>query len=372
MSIPMADLCAQYRSLQPEIDAAVQSVLEKGRFILGENVSLLEEETAALCGAKYGIGVNSGTDAIIIALAAAGVNPGDEVITTPFTFVATTEAVVIIGARPVYADIDPDTFNLDPAAVEKVITPKTKAILPVHLFGQCARMEELESIAQKYGLKIICDGAQAIGALRNSRKLGDMGDATTLSFFPTKNLGAYGDGGMILTNDDDIARRARSLRFHGQSSSYTYERVGFCSRLDELQAAILRVKLPHLSSWNEKRRRNAAVYSSILDGTAIKIPKVDDGNYHIYHQYTLRSPDRDRLKEILAAEGVSSAVYYPEPLHIQKAYDFLGYKIGDFPKSEQAAREVLSVPVYPELTEEQVSIVASALRKAADMLVRVS
>jgi len=368
----MADLCAQYRSLQSEIDAAVHSVLEKGRFILGENVTLLEQETADLCGAKYGIGVNSGTDAIIIALAAAGIGHGDEVITTPFTFVATSEAIVIVGARPVYADIDPDTFNLDPAAVEKAITPKTKAILPVHLFGQCARIEELESIAQKHGLKIICDGAQAIGAARNGRKLGEMGDAATLSFFPTKNLGAYGDGGMILTNDEDIARRARSLRFHGQSSSYTYERVGFCSRLDELQAAILRVKLPHLIGWNEKRRKNASAYNSVLGGTPIKIPKIDEGNYHIYHQYTLRTPARDRLKEILAGEGVSSAVYYPEPLHIQKAYEFLGYKAGDFPASEQAAREVLSVPVYPELTEEQVSDVAVALKKAADILVSAS
>lgn len=361
----MVDLRAQYRALEPEIQAAVGAVLERCQFILGENVSALEAEVAELCGAKYGIGVASGTDAITVALAALGLGPGDEVVTTPFTFVATTECIVLVGARPVYADIDPVTFNIDPDTVRKAITPRTKAILPVHLYGQCANMDELQTIADQHGLRVICDGAQAIGAMRGGKGIGEMGEMATLSFYPTKNLGAYGDGGMILTKDETLAENARLLRFHGQCAYYTYSRVGYCSRLDEIQAAVLRVKLSRLKRWNEARRRNAAVYTQALQGGPI-IPGLEEpGNYHIYHQYTVRTPDREGTRHTLKEAGVDSAVHYPAPLHLQKAYSFLGYEVGEFPEAERAAGEVLSVPVHPELTEGQVRTVAEALAEAA-------
>jgi len=358
----MADLKAQYRALEPEIQAALRGVLEKGQFVLGENVSALEAEVAELCGAGYGVAVASGTDAITIALAALGVGPGDEVVTTPFTFVATTESVVLVGARPVYADIDPRTFNIDPEAVRRAITPRTKALLPVHLYGQCAQMDDILDAAQEHGLRVICDAAQAIGAQYRGRRIGELGDAVTLSFFPTKNLGAYGDGGMILTNDEAVAEKARSLRFHGMSSSNSYRYVGYCSRLDELQAAVLRVKLARLTDWNDARRRNAAVYTEALKGSAVVPPVEEPGNHHVYHQYTIRCPDRESAQAILKQAGVASAVYYLAPLHVQEAYSFLGYKPGDFPEAEKAAREVLSVPVHPELAPEQVQTVAKTLR----------
>ena len=364
MAIPMADLKTQYRGLEAEIQSALRGVLEKGRFVLGENVSALEAEVAELCGARHGVAVASGTDAITIALAAFGVGAGDEVVTTPFTFVATTESVVLVGARPVYADIEPATFNINPDAIEKAITPRTKALLPVHLYGQCARMDEILQMAEKRGLVVICDAAQAIGARYQGKRIGELGDAATLSFFPTKNLGAYGDGGMILTNDEAAARKAKSLRFHGMSSSNSYDSVGYCSRLDELQAAILRVKLGRLASWNEARRHNAAAYSEALADSAIIPPVEEPGNYHVYHQYTVRYPNRDAVRAALAEAGVDSVVYYPAPIHMQPAYSFLGCKEGDFPQAERASREVLSVPVHPELSAEQVQTVAEALRNA--------
>ncbi|MEN6372330.1 MAG: DegT/DnrJ/EryC1/StrS family aminotransferase [Armatimonadota bacterium] len=366
MSIPMANLAAQYRAMESEINSALRGVLESGRFILGENVSSLEEEVAAMCGAKYGISVASGTDAITISLAALGIGPGDEVITTPFTFVATTEAIVMVGARPVYVDIDPVTFNIDPEQMKKAITSKTKALLPVHLYGQCAEMDDILEMADNYGLIVVCDAAQAIGSAYKGKQIGMMGDAATLSFFPTKNLGACGDGGMILMNDDDAAEKAKSLRFHGMSSSYSYKYVGFCSRLDALQAAILRVKLPKINEWNEARREHASVYSKVLQGSRIKAPVESPGSYHIYHQYTVRTPAREATQAILKEAGVDSAVYYPEPLHVQDAYTFLGYKEGDFPAAEQASKEVLSIPVHPELTSDQVSTVADALSAASE------
>lgn len=363
----MADLKTQYRTIEPELQPALRSVLENCRFILGENVTALEKEIAQMCGAKHGISVASGTDAITIALAALGVGPGDEVITTPFTFVATTESIVLVGAKPVYVDIDPISFNIDPAKIRAAITPKTKALLPVHLYGQCADMDEILGIADEYGLLVICDGAQAIGASYKGKQVGEMGNAVTLSFFPTKNLGAYGDGGMILTNDDAAAEKARSLRFHGMSSSYSYKHVGYCSRLDEMQAAILRVKLPHLQSWNEARRRNAAAYNSSLAGSALTAPVEKPGNHHIYHQYTIRCSNRDAVQAALKEAGVSSAIYYPAPLHTQEAYSYLGYKEGDFPEAEKASSEVFSVPVHPELEPEQVKIVAEALASATKL-----
>ncbi|MBI2844374.1 MAG: DegT/DnrJ/EryC1/StrS family aminotransferase [Armatimonadetes bacterium] len=364
MSIQMADLRAQHREIDEEIQAAVDGVFERCQFILGENVVALEHEIARLCGAKYGVAVASGTDAITIALVAVGVGPGDEVVTTPFTFVATTESVVIAGARPVYADIDPETFNIDPTAIHRAVTPKTRAILPVHLYGQCANTEAIMAIAAERGVPVVFDGAQAIGAVRNGRKIGEIGDAVTLSFFPTKNLGGCGDGGMILTNDEAIAAAAKSLRFHGMSESYTYGRVGFCSRLDELQAAILRVKLSKLDIWNERRRRNAALYNEALSGGPVHSPVEDPGNHHIYHQYTVRTPNRETVRAALKDAGVGSAVYYPAPLHVQEAYAFLGYKEGDFPEAERASREVLSIPVHPQISDDQVKRVAEALAGA--------
>lgn len=364
MAVPIANPKAQYVALKDEINAAVQGVFESCQFILGPNVSKLEEEIAAYCGAKHGIAVNSGTDAIVIALAGCGVGPGDEVITTPYTFVATTEAVMIVGAKPVYVDIDPDTFNLNPDLVEAAITPRTKAILPVHLYGQCADIERMESIARKHNLKLVADGAQAIGSTHKDKGIGAYGDAATLSFFPTKNLGGAGDGGMILTNDDEIARMCRSLRFHGMDGGYEYEHVGYCSRLDEIQAAVLRVKLKWIDKWNDARRANAAHYIESFKDLPLKLPLSKPDNHHIYHQFTLRYARRDELKAGLAKREVGSGVYYPSPLHLQKAYLSLGYRPGDFPEAEKAASEVLSLPVFPELSQADRDQVAKAVRES--------
>jgi len=374
VTVPVANPKAQYLALKNEIHAAVQEVFESCQFILGPNVSMLEEEVASTCGAKHGIAVNSGTDAIVIALAACGIGPGDEVITTPFTFVATAEAIMIVGARPVYVDIDPDTFNLNASLIEPAITHKTRAILPVHLYGQCADIEQMESIARKHGLKLVADGAQAIGATHKNRGIGGYGDAATLSFYPTKNLGGCGDGGMVLTNSQEVAERARSFRFHGTDGASSYksftsaQHVGYCSRLDEIQAAVLRVKLKQLQKWNEARRANAAYYIEILSDLALKLPVSKPENYHIYHQFTVRHPKRDDLKAKLQERDIGSAVFYPGPLHLQKAYVSLGYRAGDFPEAEKAAREVLSLPIFPELSSTDREAVADAVRNAVTEL----
>ena len=362
MRVPMADLVAQYQSIKTEVDSAVREVMETGRFILGENVKCLEEEIAQFCGAAHGVGVNSGTDAIALALAAVGVGHGDEVITTPFTFVATSEVIALLGAKPVYADIDPVTFNLDPAQIESKITDNTKAILPVHLYGRAADVERISEIARSRGLKVIYDGAQAIGAEALGKPIGAHGDGVTLSFFPTKNLGAAGDGGMVLTGDEELAEKVRSLRFHGSGGSYAYRHVGYCSRLDAIQAAILRTKLPHLESWTESRRRHAAEYSHLLRDEPLTLPEEDGRGRHVYHQFTIRCADRDRLKEYLKSRDVDTGVYYPGPLHLEEAYRYLGYKPGDFPEAERACREVLSLPIFPEMTEQQLAHVACAIR----------
>lgn len=368
MPIPIANPKAQYLALKDEIDAAVRQVFESCHFILGPNVTALEEEVPGLCDAKFGISVNSGTDAIVIALAACGVGPGDEVITTPYTFVATTEAVMIVGAKPVYVDIDPQTFNLDPAKIEAAITPKTKAILPVHLYGQCADIETIEAIARKHSLKLVSDGAQAIGSKHKDRGIGAYGDTSTLSFFPTKNLGGAGDGGMVLTDDEDIAAHCKQLRFHGMDKTYSYEIVGYCSRLDEIQAAVLRVKLTKIREWNEARRANAHYYIEKLTDLPLQLPVSRPENYHIYHQFTLRYGKRDQLKAKLTEQGVGCAIYYPSPLHVQPAYASLGYKQGDFPEAERACAEVLSLPVFPELPAEDRATVAEAVRAAVSEL----
>lgn len=362
MAIPIANPKAQFEALKDEIAAAVREVFDTCQFVGGPNVVALEEEVAALCEAKHGIAVNSGTDAITIALAACGVGPGDEVITTPFTFVATTEAIMILGAKPVYVDIEPDTFNLDPAGIESRITSRTKAILPVHLYGQCCDIGAIEEIARKHGLKLVADGAQAIGSMHKGNGIGKYGDASTLSFYVTKNLGGAGDGGMVLTDSDEIAEAARVLRTHGQDSTYSYVRVGFCSRLDAIQAAVLRVKLKRLNEWNDARRANAAHYLEAMEGLPLRLPFAKPENHHIYHQFTVRSARRDELKAKLAERGVGSAVYYPGALHLERGYVSLGYKQGDFPEAEKAAAEVLSLPVLPELTAEQREQVATAVR----------
>jgi len=364
LAIPIANPKAQFLALKDEITTAVLQVFESCHFILGENVTELENEIPGLCDAKYGITVNSGTDAITIALAACGVGPGDEVITTPYTFVATTEAIMIVGAKPVYADIDPETFNLDPKSIEDKITDKTKAILPVHLYGQCADIEKIEAIAKKHNLKLVSDGAQAIGSKHKGKGIGSYGDASTLSFYPTKNLGGCGDGGMVLTNSEEVTRMCKSLRFHGMDATYSYEHVGYCSRMDEIQAAILRVKLKKLLEWNEARRFNAAYYLEHLSDLPLTLPVSKPENFHIYHQFTLRFAKRDELKAKLAERGVGSAVFYPSPLHLQRAYASLGYKEGDFPEAEKAASEVLSLPVLPELTREELETVTKAVRES--------
>jgi dTDP-4-amino-4,6-dideoxygalactose transaminase len=358
----MADLKGQYQSIKEEVDAAVRAVMENGRYILGENVKGLEQEVANHCGAAYGVGVASGTDALGLALAAIGVRHGDEVITTPFTFVATTEVIALLGAKPVYVDIDPETFNLDPGRVEEKITPRTKAVLPVHLYGQAADVTRILEIASRHGLKVIWDGAQAIGAEALERPIGAYGDATTLSFFPTKNLGAAGDGGMVLTNDPELAEKVRLLRFHGSGGTQSYRYVGYCSRLDELQAAVLRTKLPHLPEWIEARRQNAGTYDYLLSDLDLVLPEETVGNKHVFHQYTIRCAGRDGLRQGLKDREIDTGLYYPGPLHLEEAYRYLGYKLGDFPEAERACREVLSLPVFPEITEQQLAHVAHSIR----------
>lgn len=363
LKVPLADLRAQYLALKEQIDTAMMAVSESGNYIDGENVLRLEERIAEVCGARYGIGVASGTDALVLSLVACGIGPGDEVITTPFTFGATTEAIALVGARAVYVDIDLCTFNLDVAQIESCITPYTKAILSVDLFGQMADRATLNDIAQRFGLRHISDAAQAIGARQHGQRVAETPDATTLSFYPTKNLGAFGDGGMVLTNDAEMADHLRNLRAHGQSGYGYHERVGYCSRLDTMQAVILMAKLPCLPVWNEGRRRNAARYTELLADSDAILPGSEAGNYHIYHQYTIRHTRRDALQAYLKEHEVDSKVFYPLSMHMQPAYRYLGYREGAFPAAERATREVLSIPVIPELREEQIAYVADLITR---------
>lgn len=366
MKVPLADLRAQYLSLKDQIDAGMAMVSESGCFIDGENVQRLEEQIAELCGARYGIGVASGTDALVLSLVACGIGPGDEVITTPFTFGATTEAIALVGARAVYTDIDLCTYNMDITQLEALVTPRTKAILPVDLFGQMADRALLSEIADRHGLKVITDAAQAIGSTQKGRRVAQDAHTTTLSFYPTKNLGAFGDGGMVLTNDPDIAEHLRSLHAHGQRGYGYHERIGYCSRLDTMQAVILSLKLPHLTAWNEARRAHAKRYNALLAEAPVMLPGCEAGNYHIYHQYTIRHPRRDALQSYLKQHEVDSKVFYPLPMHLQPAYAYLGFHEGDFPSAECAAREVLSIPIVPELAPEQIAYVAELICRFPD------
>ncbi len=362
MRVPLADLRAQYTELKAEIDSGIAAVLESGNYIDGENVTRLENLVSELCGATYGIGVASGTDALVLSLVACGVKSGDEVITTPFTFGATTEAIALVGARAVYVDIDICTYNLDISSIESAVTDRTTAILPVDLFGQMADRTVLHEVALRHNLRIIADSAQAIGAKQLGRPVAADADATTLSFYPTKNLGACGDAGMVLTHDSELAARVRSLHAHGQSSYGYFERVGYCSRLDTIQAIILLAKLPHLEKWNAARRAHAALYNELLADCAIGLPGEEANNYHIYHQYTIRYADRDGLRNFLKSKDIDSKVFYPHAMHLQPAYAYLGYHQGDFPAAERAAREVLSIPIVPELTIEQIEYTAAQIR----------
>lgn len=363
--IPILDLTEQYHSLKDEIRRAVEGVFESGHFINGPNVSALEEEIARYVGTAHAVGLNSGTDALHLALRALDVGPGDEVITTPFTFVATTEAIGIVGATPVFVDIDPVTYNIDPKAIEAAITPRTKAILPIHLYGHPAPMPEIVEIAGRRGLAVVEDCAQAIGATIGGKKVGSFGDVGCFSFFPSKNLGAFGDGGMATTGRDDLNARMRSLRAHGGRVKYHHEELGVNSRLDEVQAAILRVKLPHLEDWIARRRANAQAYGQALAPVAT-VPAETPGTRHVFHQYTIALDDRDGAAKALAAAGVQTMVYYPVPLHLQEVHRSLGYEQGAFPYSERAAKHVLSLPMFPELDEQRRQAVVDAVRQVVE------
>ena len=371
MDVPFLDLKAQYQRIKEEIDQTLAEVVSDQHFILGPKVEALEEAIASYSSARYGIGVASGSDALTLSLLALGVGLDDEVITTPFTFFATAGSISHIGAKPVFVDIDPTTYNLDPSKIEERITAKTKAIIPVHLFGQCADMDPVREIARDRRLWIVEDAAQAIGAdyTRNSvpaQRAGSIGDVGCFSFYPSKNLGGFGDGGMVTTNDDELAHRLRLLRVHGASAKYSYQMIGVNSRLDALQAAVLLVKFRHLEEWTEKRRENAAYYAHLFEeisyqNLGIEIPSVQYDNRHIYNQYVIRVSKRDELREFLAREGIGTDVYYPLPLHLQECYRDLGYATGDFPHAEEAARETLAIPIYPELTKEQQEYVVAQI-----------
>ena len=368
MKVPLLDLRAQYLSLQAELLASIERVMDSQQFILGPDVHALEEELAQYSQTQEAIACASGTDALLLALLALDVAAGDEVITTPFTFFATGSSIARIGARPVFVDIDPRTYNLDVAQVEEAITPQTRAIMPVHLYGQCAEMDRLLEIGERRQLPIIEDAAQAIGSEDQGRRAGSIGTIGCFSFYPTKNLGGAGDGGMITTNDRELASRLKQLRVHGATNEYHHNEIGINSRLDTLQAAILRVKLKYLDSWSNERQLKAATYDRMFResdlGFELVTPFIRPNTRHIFHQYVVRVPGiRDSLIRHLAAIGVGTKIYYPVPLHLQKCFEYLGYKQGSFPEAERAARETVALPCYPALTEVQQQYVVDAIRE---------
>jgi len=360
--VPILELKRQYERIKDEIDAAVASVFDSGWFVLGENVRAFEEEFARYCGVKYAVGVGSGLEALHLALLALGVGEGDEVITVPFTAVATTLAISFAGAKPVFVDVEPDTCLMDATKIREHITPRTKAIIPVHLYGQCADMDAINSIAREKGLKVIEDAAQAHGAMYRGKRAGALGDVGCFSFYPSKNLGAYGEAGMVTTNDESVAERVRMLRNYGQSDRYHHKLKGYNSRLDELQAAVLRVKLRHLDEWNEERRELARRYNEALTDCGVGLPVEREGRRHVFHLYVIRSPQRDALREYLRERQIGTQIHYPIPVHLQEAYKELGLRRGCFPVSERLADEVLSIPLFPELSESEVSAVIDAVR----------
>lgn len=363
-AVPLVDLKPQVAALKGEIASALQRVLDAGIFVLGPEVEAFERDFAAFCGARHAVGVSSGTDALHLALLAAGVGPGDEVITVPFTFIATVAAVEYAGARPVLVDVDTDSYTMDVAQIEARITAKTKAILPVHLYGQSADMDPINDLARRHGLVVIEDASQAHGARYKGRRTGSLGHLGCFSFYPTKNLGAYGEAGAIVTNDDDYARTLRMLRDWGQEGKYNHVLRGYNYRMEALQGAVLGVKLRHLDRWTAERRRLAARYNEMLAGLPVELPRELPEREHVYHIYALRVRERERLRQRLAAAGVSTAVHYPEPAHLILPYRDLGYAEGTFPVSERSATEQLSLPLFPELTDAQQQHVAAALRSA--------
>ncbi|MDQ1523185.1 MAG: hypothetical protein QOE47_1109 [Pyrinomonadaceae bacterium] len=368
MNVPLLDLRQQHAHLREELRAATDRVLDSQQFVLGEEVRLLETEIAGYSTTQHAVGCASGSDALLLALMALDIKAGDEVITTPFSFFATASAVTRTGATPVFVDIEPRTYNLDPSLVEAAITERTRAIMPVHLYGQCAAMAALAEVAARHNLPLIEDAAQAIGAEDNGRRAGAMSAIGCFSFYPTKNLGAAGDAGMLTTNDDALAARLRTLRVHGGATEYLHTEIGINSRLDALQAAILRVKLPHLDSWSQARRERAETYSLLLTNARLafnlRVPFIRENVRHIFHQYIVRVPEhRDALIEHLRAHGVGCKIYYPVPLHLQECFRYLGYATGALPEAERAARETLALPIYPELRLEQQQYVVDVISR---------
>jgi len=366
MKIPLLDLQAQYQTIKPELDAVVAQVIATQQFILGPHVQACERAIAEYCGCAHAVGVSSGTDALLVALMAEGVGPGDEVITSPYTFFATAGSIARTGARPVFVDIDPATYNINPALIEAAVTPRTKVVMPVHLFGQMADMSPIVAVARRHNLVVIEDAAQAIGAEYEGRRAGTFGEYGCFSFFPSKNLGGFGDGGMVVTNDSARAAKLSALRMHGSTQKYYHELLGGNFRLDALQAAVVTVKLKHLDEWTAARQRNAARYERLFQAAGllrkgvVVLPKTL-ATRHIFNQYVIRTPHRDELRAYLSEQGVGTEVYYPVPLHLQKCFAYLGYQPGAFPESECAARETLALPIYPELTDAQAEYVVDRI-----------
>jgi len=363
MQVPFLDLKAQYTGIKPEILRAITDVCETQLFCLGPAVAEFEKKIAEYCSCKYALGVSSGSDALIVSLMALDIKPDDEVVTTPFTFFATAGAVARLGAKPVFADVSPDSYNIDPDKISERITKKTRAIIPVHLFGQLAQMKPIMEIAERYNLAVIEDAAQGIDATQNGIKAGGFGRLGCFSFYPTKNLGGFGDGGLVTTSDSKLAEEIKILRDHGQNPRYFYKTIGGNFRLDGIQAAVLSVKLKYLEQWNKRRRQNAAIYDKLLAGSPVGTPKVDSNNVSIYHQYTIVVSKRDDLQKYLAGNGVGTSIFYPKPLHLQECFKTLGYSSGDLPIAEKLSNEVLSLPIYPELTAEQIEYVAETILK---------
>ena len=370
MNVPLLDLKTQYTRIQPEIMKMIEGVCAEQSFILGSHVEQLERMLAKFIGAEHAIGVASGSDALLLSLMELDIKPGDEIVTVPFTFFASTGVISRLHARPVFVDMCADTFNMDPTQLADKITPNTKAILPVHLFGQCANMEAIKKVADTHGIPVIEDACQAIGAVQNGTKAGAFGRTGCFSFFPSKNLGAFGDGGLITTHDSQVAERLRLMRVHGSRSEYHHHLIGMNSRLDALQAAVLQVKFQYLADWTTKRQNNAAKYRQLFHeyglDDRITLPVVTTGNTHVYNQFTIRTPKRDDLSAYLTKKNIGNRIYYPVPLHLQECYETLGYHKGDFPVTEQAAQEVLSLPIYPELTADQITYVAETIKQFFD------
>ncbi len=356
MQVPIVDLVSQYKNLKREIDEAINRVLSHAHFVFGKELETFESELAEFVGTEYALGVANGTDALLLSLYALDIKEGDEIITTPFTFFASTEVIAMLKAKPIFVDIKEDSFNINPELIENKITGRTKAILPVHLFGQCADMKHISQIASKHDLFIVEDAAQEIGAKFNGKMAGSFGNTAGLSFFPTKNLGACGDAGAILTNSRELYEKIKLLRIHGSVKKYYHQSIGFNNRLDAIQAAILSVKLKYLNTWNNRRHKIASKYNEALKDY-VKTPAEKENYHSVYHQYTIMTDKRDKLKSYLQEKGVVSAIHYPIPLHLQAAFEYLGHKTGDFPVSEKAALQVFSLPVYPELTDDMVGYV---------------